>query len=395
VSPIEGFRCDFCGGADADAVYAVPGSDRKAEIAVCTGCGLVQSVYHAPKPEGRRVSISSAAGWGNIRHGKGLRLKATIPVLTAQIPLETVSTVLDIGSNRGDFIHWLLGLRPHAAITAIEPDASVVATYRDLPQVGLAIARFEDVAPKIAHAREPFDLVHCAHTLEHAASASAMLGQIYRSLKPGGHLFLEVPNLAILSDPEISEEFFIDKHSFHFDRDLLVAFMTHLGFEILFVSPGDDISNITVVATRSDQKPKPTPFRPAHPSRPVETAALVRAYAETLRLNRETLKRIADRLNALMERQRVGFWGGGRIFDALVTFGGLRTDRIHVLVDAYIGRYVKEVHGIELSLPDALKAKLPQVLVVLAKSSTDDIIRQARSHGMTNVVTFSQLYQSL
>ena len=391
MSRIEGFRCDFCGAADGEAAYAVLHSDRKAEVAVCGRCGLVQALYHAPKPETRTVSISSAAGWGNIRHGKGLRLKATIPVLTAHVHLETVSTVLDIGSNRGDFIHWLLGIRPGAAITAIEPDASVVSTYQDLPQVALDIARFEDVALPA----ESFDLIHCSHTLEHAASASAMLARIYRSLKPGGRLFLEVPNLAILTDPEISEEFFIDKHSFHFDRDLLRAFMAHLGFEFRFVSPEEDISNVTLVATRPAEPLNAAPFAPDRPSRPAEAASLVSAYAETLRRNRETLKRIAERLNALMERQRVGFWGGGRIFDALVTFGGLRTDRIHVLVDAYIGRYVKQVHGIDLNLPEALKAKVPQVLVVLAKSSTDDIVRQARTHGITNVVTFSQLYQSV
>jgi ubiquinone/menaquinone biosynthesis C-methylase UbiE len=41
-----------------------------------------------------------------------------------------------------------------------------------------------------------FDLVHCAHVLEHLPPTATVIEEIYRVLKPGGVLFIECPHFS-------------------------------------------------------------------------------------------------------------------------------------------------------------------------------------------------------
>ena len=391
MSDTSAFSCDFCEGTTCTVAYVVPGSARDMKIAVCDRCGLVQSIGAQSAPETRVVSTTSGATWGNIRHGKGLRLQQAIPLLEEHVDWRAVTNVLDVGSNRGDFLLWLNGAHPGLALTGVEPDLTVVADYADMPNLDFRGARLENVELPPAH----FDFVYCSHTLEHAASASQMLKAIYVTLKPGGRLFLEVPNIAILMDPEISEEFFIDKHSFHFSHEILALFARHLNYEVCYASPKSDIGNITFILTRGPGALNDAPFAGFDPLAAANAVRMIGDYEQALTRNREKLKPIAERLNAFMDRQRVAFWGGGRLFDALVRFGDLDTGKVHVLVDAYLSKYLTEVHGVKLYGPDKLRSADPQVLVILAKSSAADIAKQARRYGINNVISFSELYQSV
>ncbi len=179
-------KCDFC-NCPIEPVYAVPDSPQGCVVHLCRACGLVQSIPTKPHPPGRTVSLSSGPDWGNVRHGKGLRLAKAKEVLTPY--LEGVRTVLDVGSNRGDFVRWMQKDYPNAVVTAIEPDRSVI-DYVDTENLCVLNARFESI-----DVRGLYDLVHCCHTLEHADSAAEMMNGMVRCLKPGGLLYLDVPNL--------------------------------------------------------------------------------------------------------------------------------------------------------------------------------------------------------
>ena len=85
-------HCSICDG-QLDAVTKVPGSVRGNSVCVCNQCGIIQSVTSAdynPKLDphslqfsgDRHISASEGAMWGNIRHGKGLRLDAHKSILT-------------------------------------------------------------------------------------------------------------------------------------------------------------------------------------------------------------------------------------------------------------------------------------------------------------------------
>ena len=245
--------CDFCSRGAIEPVYEVPGSAIGAVVAVCSRCGLLQSVAAKKNDRKERVaSTSSDATWGNIRHGKGLRLQAALSLLTSRVPWHEVKTLLDVGSNRGHFVRWALANYPHVEATGIEPDGTIVNDYRETAGLTLRVERFEHVPLR----PNSFDFVYCSHTLEHADSAATMLIGMRDALKPGGRLFLEIPNVAVIEGSNVVEEFFMDKHTFHFEHDLLLEYATHLGFTLDGGADCTNVSNITFLLGKTPVAPR-------------------------------------------------------------------------------------------------------------------------------------------
>jgi 2-polyprenyl-3-methyl-5-hydroxy-6-metoxy-1,4-benzoquinol methylase len=377
--------CDFCGGV-LEAAYTPPDTALGAQVRVCAGCGLVQSVYAGAAPAEKKRSLSSGAQWGNVRHGKRLRLQQLSAQLDSSIDWANAGAVLDVGSNRGDFVRWVHERNAACAIVGVEPDAGIVAEYRDLAGLDLRVARFERVELPEQH----FDFVHCSHTLEHADSAADMIVRMNRALKTGGTLFIEVPNLALIDAADNVEEFFIDKHTFHFARGVLCAYLAACGFELLSGAQENDKFHITIFARKTAHVTAP-PRLTADPAEAARARELLAGYARTLDANRAKLTKVAARLNALIERQKVAVWGGGRIFDALVRHGGLRPEKLVGVVDQFLAGLMEQTHGVPIRRPEFLKSAAPQIAVVLARNSAAEIVQQVRRFGVKNVITFRDL----
>jgi 2-polyprenyl-3-methyl-5-hydroxy-6-metoxy-1,4-benzoquinol methylase len=81
-----------------------------------------------------------------------------------------------------------------------------------------------------------FDIIHCSHTIEHVPDPIAYFQEMYRLLKPRGHLMLSCPNYYSLPRLLLREKWIwcLDSHLWQFTawqvRKLLVA----QGFEIVF-----------------------------------------------------------------------------------------------------------------------------------------------------------------
>jgi hypothetical protein len=219
-----------------------------------------------------------------------------------------------------------------------------------------------------------------------------MLRSMLGALRIGGVLFLEVPNIEIIGEPDTVEEFFMDKHTFHFSRDVLVPFLERLGFDVLSGKADTDRANITIVA-RKQQADKGEGGR--NPELARYTKELIARYIPMLQANREQLKPVAEKLYAFMGRQRVAFWGAGRLFDALVKYGGLRTDRVACLIDTYLSRYTPELHGVAVKSPEYLKIASPQVVIVLARSSADEIVSAVRRFGVRHVFKYQDIFTGI
>ncbi len=384
--------CDFCQSPDWRIVYQVQDSPRLMEVGVCQRCGLVQSQPGLYNPKGRTVSLSSGADWGNVRHGKGLRLKAAVPLLDSLLPWNNIHRVLDVGSNRGDFVRWLGETKKSVSqVVGVEPDATIVDNYKDCLLLQLHLGRFENVVlPK-----NSFDLVYCFHTLEHADSAAAMLQQISSLIKKDGYLFLEVPNIDLIKDDIIVEELFIDKHRFHFNRSLLCAYLVYLGFKVSYGADSNDMFNITLVATKVAEYREDVLFESFDDGLVKYNEEMIHNYSAKLIENRQRLKKVAEKLASFMKRQRVAFWGAGRIFDALIRYGGLGPERIVSLVDDYLYGILPNSHHLPIRNSTHLKIVQPDVVIVLAKSSAEEIASKVRRLGVRNVIKFQDLMDSV
>ncbi|MEI9892256.1 MAG: class I SAM-dependent methyltransferase [Caulobacteraceae bacterium] len=381
-------HCDFCGSDAFDDVYSPIGSLRQVKVAVCRHCGLAYSRY-ADVPYSRDPRPSGDADWGNIRWAKGFRLDALRPMLTARIEQGGLERVLDVGANRGSFLEWLLDIKPDAQVTAVEPDGRVVTTYQDRSDVDVRIAKLEHAALE----PEAYDFAYCCQTLEHADSPAAMIASMHAALKTGGTLFIEVPNIEVISYPLTIEEFFIDKHTAHFSHRLLTAYIEWSGFRLEEgTNAAADILNVRIFATKVGPQ-NPVPFAQWFKAGdlPAETRALIETYGANVVRNREALPKVVETMHMLMARQNVALWGATTIFDLLVKYGGLDTSKVRLLVDSYVYKYLPEHHGVKPQNPSALRVTQPDVCIVLARFSTEAITESARKFGVRNIIGFSDL----
>lgn len=378
-------QCDKCGAALGAGVYAPRGTLRGAFIHACKCCSLVQSTYANATPSERRRTLSCDADWGNVRHGKGVRLRPAIERIDRWVKWGAVGSVLDVGANRGDFISWVQERAPAARIVALEPDESVTGTYRSNDHIETIIGRFENVS-----LAGQFDLIYCSHTLEHMSSAGQCLRKLSTLLRAGGLLFLEVPAVEAIARADVVEEFFIDKHTFHFDRTTLSDWLLESGFKILETSREDEL-NLTFLLTLADPALPQARMVPAPFGRQM---GLIEQYSRTLEENRQVLKSIVkEKLAPLSARQRVAYFGAGRIFDALVKYGGLQPGSVHVLVDTHLAGIVDTTHGLKIGSPAALRSSDSHVCIVLGRSAEDEMARTATRYGIRHVVRFSQLFE--
>jgi SAM-dependent methyltransferase len=375
--------CDLCGANALRAVYAATPSPRGLTVYVCETCGLVQSLprHDRAKGDGER-RISAGADWGNVRYGKGFRAAANLNLVRQYLKPGTVS-ILDVGANRGAFSRAVLESTPNARIVGLEPDATVVAEWAHDPAIAWIEARIEE-AP---FADESFDLVYSCHTIEHLRSPRDTLADHWRVLAPGGILLVEAPNLALIGTDTVVEEFFIDKHLYHFSATTLTRLIERAGFEIVAGPFPADLVNVTVLARKISAGRAIAP----DPEEAREAARLMAAYQATRARNLSALAAVARKLQR-EDGRKIAIWGAGRLLDCLVEFGGLEPKRLAAVVDAHLTRHVSTVHGAPLSRPGDLVALDPDMIVIMSRSFEAEIADHARKVApRAEIVTYEAL----
>jgi SAM-dependent methyltransferase len=331
----------------------------------------VQSGPRIARTEHRHAAaVSGGADWGNVRYGKGFRTAVALDALTRHADLHSNLALLDVGSNRGSFARAFLEAAPRAALTALEPDERFAGSSAGLPRTKLIVSRIEDMA----FADASFDVIHSCHTIEHLAEPFTVLREHARILKHGGLLVIDAPNIALIGGNDIVEEWFIDKHLYHFSARSLSRMITAAGFSIIEqVDPADAI-NLLFVARKTGRCDE----RSAADLAEVEQAdRLIARYEQTRASNLAALTQAAHELNALKPR-RVALWGAGRLFDLLVTEGGFDPRQLTLLIDTHLKQHMNARHGVVLSHPQALANAQADVVVVMSRGFAGEITAEAK-----------------
>lgn len=362
--------CDLCRRHALEAIYRPDRSTRGLTVYLCRHCGLMQSVPRIDRAPRAAAAVSSGADWGNVRYGKGFRTNAAMTALKHHIDFASKLDVLDVGSNRGSFARAFLEAAPEANIIAVEPDERVAQSSAGLARCQVIEARIEDTALE----SNRFDIVHSCHTIEHLANPARVLADHWRTLKPGGLLLVDAPNTAILDVEDMVEEWFIDKHLYHFSARTLMRMIAAAGFEIIAAPDVEDRENLLVVARKAY-----TGFPAASlDAREVEEAErLVAAYGSNRARNLSALTHVASTIQA-MAPKRVAMWGAGRLFDTLVVHGHFAPTTLSVLIDAHLKAHLSERHGCKLTGPEALAGANPDVVIVMSRGFAGEIAAEAR-----------------
>ena len=364
--------CDQCGETDLDFAYAPERSTRGLKVHLCRYCGLMQSLPRIDRTGTRQaMAVSSGADWGNVRYGKGFRTGQTLDAIASFIAFDAPLAVLDVGSNRGSFAKAFLYKAPNAKLVAVEPAERYADSSAQLPRTFLIQSRIEDIHLEDA----AFDIVHSCHTIEHLAHPFAALKDHARVLKDGGLLVIDAPNIALIGGDDIVEEWFIDKHLYHFSHVTLSRMIEAAGFTIIaHPDPGDAINLLYVARKTGAAK---TEFA-ANLAEAAHTRELLASYRRTRAANLSALALAAAEINALAGK-RVALWGAGRLFDSLVLAGGFDPKSLTLLIDTHLAALVPDRHGVRPRLPAALKDQKVDVIVIMSRGFAAEIVAEART----------------
>lgn len=359
-------ECDLCSEQKLEMAYSVPTTQRGLSIFVCKNCGLVQSFPKIDHVNENNISISGDADWGNIRYGKGFVSKKAIKKLLETVDLKKIRNCLDIGSNRGAFIIELKKICPNIEFVAIEPDTKIISDYKNKPKIKVINDRFENVKLET----NTFELVYCSHTLEHLKSPKNSLKKISDVMKFDGILYLEVPNINKISNSDIIEEWFIDKHLYHFSPALLEKYLSEENFHIITKNSMDD-ANIIIIAKKI--KPNNLKYNFKNLSEYEKNIQVIQRYKQVLKTNQLKLKKIGNHLNKISKENKVIIWGAGRILDKLVKVGNLNLESISGLVDNFLPTYIDKIHGNIIKYPNEIKWTEQDIVFISSREYEKEI----------------------
>jgi 2-polyprenyl-3-methyl-5-hydroxy-6-metoxy-1,4-benzoquinol methylase len=348
--------------SDNDKAYKAKDTQRGLSVFVCSCCSLVQSLPRIDKVTQKVRAASGGADWGNIRYGKGFRADYAVSFIKEYKDLGKFKNVLDIGSNRGVFFQKFHQFNQSAQLVGVEPDISIKDCYKSLPFIELHIERIENMSFR----ENTFDLVHCSHTVEHLADPVEVLKKIWSSIKPDGLMFLEVPNLDFINNKDVVEEFFIDKHLYHYSAKCFEELLYITGYEILKKS--FDTENLTYLVTPNNKIKDVNSINgfECDDSRDL-VCKRISTYAENLELAEKYLNSVSKTILSYSPK-KVVIWGAGRLFDLLFKYGELEAGSLHGLIDANLGDYISHAHDMPILPPSSLSKLQPDIVVIASRT---------------------------
>jgi SAM-dependent methyltransferase len=229
--------CPACGG-DEDEFLRAPGDDKtEYRLAKCRRCELV---YTNPRPDVASIGQFYPADYvpyqprelhksGNLRGLRDRVFRRGERTLADRISVVPDGRLLDYGCGSGRFAAKMrdrgwnaLGMdfSAHAA-NAARRNFGLTVIHGDLPH--------PDVPPG------SLDAATLRAVLEHVHDPGRLLRAVFDALKPNGHLFVSVPNLAGWGFRTFGAAWFpldLPRHLLHFTPDTLRRVVTDAGFVV-------------------------------------------------------------------------------------------------------------------------------------------------------------------
>lgn len=237
--------CPLCGSREGTLIATEDRHRAPLAVTCCRGCGLA---YVDPIPshdelarfyaERYRLEYKRAAR-PRLKHiyraGRVALERMRIAALLARPP----ARVLDCGAGGGEF-SYLMASKGYQ-VTGIEPNDGYREFARSEYGTDLRAGTLDDVE----FATDEFDLITIFHVLEHLRDPGAGLARLARWLKPGGHLYVEVPNA--LTDVSSPSNLFHRAHLYYFAPQPLLALAARAGLQPLLGDGAPSKANLTAV----------------------------------------------------------------------------------------------------------------------------------------------------
>ena len=233
----ESNPCDLCGSVDRDVVGRRDRYGNPLQTCLCRNCGLV---FTSPMPTDMEVDNfyrrfyrksyhnaykPTAKALLRAERGAASRFEAVRPVL------KRGARVLDVGSASGNFVRFMTD-QGYETI-GIEPNQAFAEYSRYEFGINVQATIWQEAEIK----NGSIDVITANHVIEHFRSPVAALQTFHLWLKPGGAVYISVPN--IYNPDRTPYGRFHFAHIYNFTRETLIMLALKAGFEMSEDHPGD------------------------------------------------------------------------------------------------------------------------------------------------------------
>jgi len=219
--------CILCGGAAQETVSDRDRDGGPLRTQMCAGCGLVRN---DPVPTAAELDAFYARGYRESYKGASAPRPRQIwrnfgrtrrHILAYRDVYTALSSAdrrwLDLGSGSGEFIY--LARTMGAGVEGVEPHEGYSLYSREVLGLPVRSATLESCG----YAPQSFDLIRLSHVLEHMRDPLEALIQLRGWLRPGGVLYVEVPDIATEARNRLRGRLFHYGHINNFDPVTLRA----------------------------------------------------------------------------------------------------------------------------------------------------------------------------
>jgi len=237
--------CPSCGQKNLTFVFSVKDytvSHEQFEIWECENCTL-RFTQNVPEENAIAAYYQSENYISHSDTNEGLVNKLYHKVrtrtltnkrkLVEQLTGKKAGSILDVGCGTGAFLHTmqLAGWQ----ITGLEPDEIARKKAQELYQLNLESSEKLFLLPA-----KSFDAITLWHVLEHVHALHDYIDQLKKLLKPGGKLFIAVPNYTCY-DESIYKEFWaaydVPRHLYHFSPKAMKTLLEMHAMKVDFMKP--------------------------------------------------------------------------------------------------------------------------------------------------------------
>lgn len=355
--------CHACGHADLELLYemqsglaltslgsAYPGNTR---VWACPHCSHLQTDEIAQVAQYYADDyniLSSSTEEDQIYEMRGgtpvYRTEHQLTVLLSLLELRSGARILDYGCAKSSTMKALLVARPDLQVHLFD----VSENYKKFWSSFLHEERWATFVTKPEWAQS-FDVVTSFFALEHIVDPLASLQKIHALLRPGGHFYCVVPNVATNV-----ADFIVVDHVNHFTEDSWAHLLRRAGFVPERVDATSHHGAFVVVARRQDAPPAQS------------NVGIIEKKVADFRLMADFWKgaaaRVSDFVNVLPEQASCAIYGAG-FYGAFITasLGGVQ--RIRCFVDQNPHLQGTTLLGRPVVAPAALDTDVDTLLVGL------------------------------
>ena len=243
-------RCPLCGGADLAALLTAPDFESGSgdySIVECRDCSLA---FTNPRPREDELpklyELRSSADFLPLQRGLAQRLRDFAldrylgPRLAASARSASGSdlSILDFGCGDGALVRGTVRWGQRRAIPI---QVTAVDFHDTAPSALIAAGPNVRYASRSEWAKNPqlYDAIFLRHVLEHHPQPLRLLGELAAILRPGGQLFIELPNRCSIWARIFRRAYFgyyLPRHLLHFDEAGLFEGIERAGLRCLEVT---------------------------------------------------------------------------------------------------------------------------------------------------------------